>query len=110
MIIIISIQQKTILGGDWVLTYVVRNCLYCGMKIFYKGRGRPPKYCPICADIKKHRYMRWYMNRYRRLGTTDLHEHRHKDFERERKTISFEKKRLGLTWKPKKHHHVFYYL
>ena len=75
---------------------MIFSCNRCGKKIFYKGRGRYPKYCIECGIFVNNLKGLIRMRRLRSLGVSTLWEHRNSDFEKELKLIQKEKKRIGL--------------
>ena len=71
-------------------------CLRCGCRVFYSGRGRPPKYCKRCAkEVNKYKEM-MRLRRKRSLGGSFLWEHRFKDFDRESEAVKKERQRIGI--------------
>jgi len=89
----------------------VRECACCGEKFaVYVEKGRPPKYCcEECSEIVRSQQSRnkshkWYHNNKHKLtekqrwglGSGTLGQHRHKDFNKEKKTIKKELTRLKI--------------
>lgn len=75
-----------------------RQCLDCKCDISSLRKDAKRCFDCYCKAKNKRRYIRYrikLLNR-RNLGTGDLKEHRHKNFDKEHKAILKEKERLGL--------------
>ena len=72
------------------------QCVICHKEIEYLGVGRPQLYCEKCRKLKKKKYDKWFIERYKTLGTTEFNIHRKKDFNEEIIDIEKEYKLLGI--------------